>query len=338
VSLELHNYRIARKLLSVAYIVLGIMSLYKLFNFTIFELSDITLSITLIMSTLQAVLFTFSLIILLDKNYDTSRKLYIQLILVLLFSVLLIIGLLSGNKKLYIILFNTVVFFYIFQLLYYYLYFIKIYRTYILKNNCNHDDVESQRIKWIVTTFYMALGLGILALFVLFCNQTIYFLFIVLYSIFYIYYAIKYINYTSYFTEKPLEKIPIEDVDNKSVIYPKEVHLQALDKWLEDKKYIQHGITLDTLAAELCTNRNYLSAYINREMNCNFKKWLSNLRIDEAKKILIEQPTLPLKRIGELVGINDKASFHRQFIKNTGITPGEYRTKHLKKINGENKS
>ena len=99
---------------------------------------------------------------------------------------------------------------------------------------------------------------------------------------------------------------------------------------MKNRKYTQSHITLDNLASDLNTNRTYLSRHINAAMGCNFKTWISNLRIEDAKRLLLEEPNLPAVSVGELVGISDKSSFFRQFMNVVGATPGDYRDKHGK--------
>ena len=58
-------------------------------------------------------------------------------------------------------------------------------------------------------------------------------------------------------------------------------------------------------------------------------KYLKKIRINEAKLLLINQPYLEVKQIGELVGYKDAFYFSRVFKLNVGIYPSDYRTKNL---------
>ena len=60
----------------------------------------------------------------------------------------------------------------------------------------------------------------------------------------------------------------------------------------------------------------------------NFLQWRKEIRIDEAKRLLVKDKTIPTAIIGEEVGISDKSNFKRQFREITGCTPAQWRSKH----------
>jgi transcriptional regulator GlxA family with amidase domain len=57
--------------------------------------------------------------------------------------------------------------------------------------------------------------------------------------------------------------------------------------------------------------------------------WRKDLRIREARHLLLDYPDLPVSVIGEMAGIVDKSNFKRQFCQATGMTPRRWREKHL---------
>ncbi|MFD1406247.1 helix-turn-helix domain-containing protein [Robinsoniella peoriensis] len=58
-------------------------------------------------------------------------------------------------------------------------------------------------------------------------------------------------------------------------------------------------------------------------------KYLLRLRIDEAKKLLLEHSDLSVKQISTLVGYEDQHYFSRFFKELTGVSPSDYRNKNL---------
>lgn len=73
---------------------------------------------------------------------------------------------------------------------------------------------------------------------------------------------------------------------------------------------------------------NYSEAYFcklfKQCFSCNFTAYLTQIRMDAAKKLLA-QPTVNVKDIGEAVGYSDSNYFAKVFKRYTGFTPTEYR-------------
>lgn len=98
----------------------------------------------------------------------------------------------------------------------------------------------------------------------------------------------------------------------------------ALEKWIQEKGYIERNITIITLAKQLGTNRTYLSNYINEHYEENFNTWINQLRIKEAQ-ILLEENNAPLHAIAEQVGFSDLPHFSRTFKFITGQSPSNWK-------------
>ncbi len=81
------------------------------------------------------------------------------------------------------------------------------------------------------------------------------------------------------------------------------------------------------IVEELGTTRSHLNEYMSRHYNMNFRTWRNHLRIEEAKRLLIETDT-PLADIVAIVGYSDRSNFHRYFTDIVGMTPIQYRNQH----------
>ena len=66
---------------------------------------------------------------------------------------------------------------------------------------------------------------------------------------------------------------------------------------------------------------------LNNNYQMNFSTFVNQFRIDEAKKILSENPDASILNTAYIVGFNSKSAFNRAFLKLTGCTPREFRTK-----------
>lgn len=94
----------------------------------------------------------------------------------------------------------------------------------------------------------------------------------------------------------------------------------------EDKMYREKDISLDKIAELTGTNRVYVSRAINRYSGMSFYSYINNLRIEEAIKMLKDNPAdTPMKTIADALGYNSLPAFYRVFQKETGCPPSRYR-------------
>ena len=94
------------------------------------------------------------------------------------------------------------------------------------------------------------------------------------------------------------------------------------------KKYIEmhykEAITLNEVADYIELNSSYFSSLFKKETGENFSEYLLNIRINVAKKLLLD-PKVKVYEIGNKVGYEDVVSFGRAFKKKIGMSPKEYR-------------
>jgi len=119
---------------------------------------------------------------------------------------------------------------------------------------------------------------------------------------------------------------PLRPVDAKLPINSKDVW-DSLQLLLEtEEPFRRSNINLDRLAELLQVPSYQLSAVINHHGNCSFFDLINGLRVDSAKKMLLDEScTLNILDIGLESGFNSKSTFYHQFKKSTGKTPSEFR-------------
>jgi AraC-like DNA-binding protein len=93
-----------------------------------------------------------------------------------------------------------------------------------------------------------------------------------------------------------------------------------------DKPFLQPGFSLPELAGKLNATVHVLSQVINDGLGKNFFEMVAAYRVEEAKRLLKEQPHVKVEEIAEQVGYNSKSSFNTAFKKISGKTPSEYRS------------
>jgi len=99
----------------------------------------------------------------------------------------------------------------------------------------------------------------------------------------------------------------------------------------ENQLYLEEKLSIKDVAEMLDINHQQLSEILNRELGKSFSSYVNDIKISEAKKLLINEPDLPVIRIAMSVGFNSIRTFNRVFVNSTGVTPMEYRNSRLKK-------
>ncbi|OHD66857.1 MAG: hypothetical protein A2176_12370 [Spirochaetes bacterium RBG_13_51_14] len=97
-----------------------------------------------------------------------------------------------------------------------------------------------------------------------------------------------------------------------------------------EKLYCDEELTLPKLSEALGVTQHQLSQFLNQHYNKNFNNFVNGYRIDEAKKLLIDEPERNTLSIALAVGFNSYSAFHSAFRRTTGVSPAEYRKKNIK--------
>ena len=113
-----------------------------------------------------------------------------------------------------------------------------------------------------------------------------------------------------------------------------ELDKQNADKQINYVKYrIEQGfdkpITVQQLADEAGLTRPYLSAVFKKRTGYTIKEYITVLRMDKAKMLLL-QTNASTKAIALLCGYDDPLYFSRIFRKYVGCTPSEHRSGYSK--------
>lgn len=89
-------------------------------------------------------------------------------------------------------------------------------------------------------------------------------------------------------------------------------------------EHYSEKLTLSEVADKIYVSQWHLSKLLNRQVGRSFTDVLNNRRIGEAKKLL-EDSSLRIGDVSEMVGFLDFAHFSRVFKKMEGISANEYR-------------
>ena len=100
---------------------------------------------------------------------------------------------------------------------------------------------------------------------------------------------------------------------------------KSIENWIAQKMYCEYDKTRDQIAQELNTTKDVLNLYFATRIGVDFRTWRTALRIEEAKKQLLENRSASINMISEASGFSDKSNFHRQFVKIVGCSPRQWR-------------
>ena len=90
------------------------------------------------------------------------------------------------------------------------------------------------------------------------------------------------------------------------------------------QSHLAEEISLSVLAEEFHFSAQYVSQLFKNEIGVNFLTYLTNIRMEKAKKLLLNTD-LPIAEISEQSGYGDYRVFTKVFKKSEGVTPSQYR-------------
>lgn len=105
---------------------------------------------------------------------------------------------------------------------------------------------------------------------------------------------------------------------------PNETALK-IQQWVSDKHYTDPSLTIGMALQQMGVSASAFNAYLASNTSApNFRKWLSLLRIGEAKRQMTQHPELTLQAIAEASGYANHPNFTRAFKANEGVSPTEW--------------
>ncbi len=145
--------------------------------------------------------------------------------------------------------------------------------------------------------------------------------------------------YTSIFQKKIFEERSLirnqlilkVDTEESIVDTDKKVNkelLQEIFDWIKQQKmYLNPELKLEDVSKKFDISKGYLSQLISSESATNFNEYLNTLRVEEAKKMLLDPQynKYTVLAIGLESGFNSKSSFYASFKKHTGLTPQKFK-------------
>ena len=185
----------------------------------------------------------------------------------------------------------------------------------------NYGSVEQTDERWIIRYLLMTLILGISYTYICFSNEPTR-LFTQEWLMFFV---IIYTNDQIIFHSKPWIENAEEEEEEEATIEFDADNRAKLEQWMEtERPYLNPEFRLLDLRQVLPLNRTYLSQLINAEYGCNFYQFVTNYRIEEAKRLMTEHPEMTMEDVAGLCGFSSARSFYRTFYREMDMTPTEW--------------
>ena len=138
-------------------------------------------------------------------------------------------------------------------------------------------------------------------------------------------YILKPVNYEEFGTCIDNLKINLfqRRISGQSQSAPREERvIQGITRFLQE--HLAEEISLSVLAEEFHLNPQYISQLFKSEIGVGFLAYLTNIRMEQAKKLLLTT-SLSIAEVSEQSGYGDYRVFSKVFKKSEGNTPYQYR-------------
>lgn len=87
----------------------------------------------------------------------------------------------------------------------------------------------------------------------------------------------------------------------------------ALKKWCEEGFYKDYEVNIYSLATKLGYKKNELTEYFNQSEYTNFRTWLSDIRFNEAVRMMKANPEYSIDAISTECGFSSHTWIYRIF-------------------------
>ena len=195
--------------------------------------------------------------------------------------------------------------------------------------NSYFDREMNSVLQWMERSVMLLSIIALLVPFIIF-ESGIFLLFFSILCFGTIYYCI--ISFICYSVSNAVRQLKqAEELDQEeevSAMSLSEEEMQRLDnvvgRWIAEGGYLKSGLTIQKVANETHLTRSMLKAWISTTQQGLFNPWLTYLRLEEAKRILKNNPDWSNDTIAQACGFSSRSYFQTVFRKNMGMTPAQF--------------
>lgn len=116
-----------------------------------------------------------------------------------------------------------------------------------------------------------------------------------------------------------------EDAANGALLSTEMMHevAEAVESWKARGGYRQTGLLQPQAAQAIGVSRYRLTCWLHQQ-NMKYTEWIAGLRVEEAKRVIMEHPEWGNDTIAQHCGFADRTVLQRTFKKVTGMTPAKF--------------
>ena len=354
-SVKLANSKIA---LVVSFLICSFMMFYSMSQYGKSEIKDwdmfLMLSIYIVVHFSTSII-SYSMIALLKHEKHKWQGLFVPgLFVSALVAFMLLESYKSGNQTYFWYVCAAALIAFLIQSVTYIVHFDRAYKKSLHELETYYDEDEGHKIKWVRFCYIISM-LTILFVLVYLClywfldyKMEVASVYTIWWLIYMLYLTSNFISFIGShklvldaFAHKALSageliqkisenKKRKEKKDNDSaqvVISESEIRKleAALKQWVDKKSFREYDKSREDIARELNTTKEILHHYFISIKKVDFKTWRTELRIEEAKRLLLKDKNVSTNIIAEASGFSDRSNFHRQFVKIVGCSPKQWR-------------
>ncbi|MEF9972678.1 MAG: response regulator [Clostridia bacterium] len=115
---------------------------------------------------------------------------------------------------------------------------------------------------------------------------------------------------------------PAPPAPDKEAADPARADFENLCDYL--KRHLDKPLTLPLLCKRMGMSQTAISRLFRRFAGCSFVEYLTNARMESAKRLILSKPERMFKDVAASVGYADPLYFSRVFRAHTGFSPSEY--------------
>ena len=337
----------AKVTIAVSFLVCGFMMAFSLYKYPAVwdyeQFSSLTMLITASFSTMA---ISYSMVNIIDDRMISGNVFIINTFLLTATSFALLESFLGdgSGKQHYLIALTLSLGLFVTQSTYYIIKFDKAYKKSLLALSAYYDEDEDHKIRWLRFFYIIAMLTDVFLLVYMVLPDGFMKIYIAWYVLFILYFSANFISFIGSH-RMILDAFAHRTLSGQDLFPPKTQKLKdmepAIDRkqrdaefkkingsikqWIADKKYREYDKTKEEIAIEIGTTKELLQLYFNKVIRQDFRNWRTELRINDAKKMLLEDRQASTNLIGEMCGFSDRSNFHTQFVKIVGCSPKRWR-------------